>query len=82
MNGHNDFNFNYSRRIERPDVYQLSPIVYNADYITERYTGNENLQPAFSSSFDFGYSFNKKPFGINVSVFYMNTKDEIDRMFL
>jgi outer membrane receptor for ferrienterochelin and colicin len=81
MNDYNEFNFNYGRRVERPDIYQLTPVVYNGDYVTERYTGNENLQPAFSNSFEFGYSFNKNSFGVNTSVSYMKTKDEIDRMF-
>jgi outer membrane receptor for ferrienterochelin and colicin len=81
MNDNNEFNFNYNRRIERPEAYDLSPIVYVSDYVTERYTGNENLRPAFSNSFEFGYSFNKNSFGVNTSVSYMDTKDEIDRMF-
>lgn len=81
MNDYNDFNFNYSHRVERPGIYQLTPVVYNGDYVTERYTGNENLQPAFSGSFEFGYSFNKNSLGINASVSYMDTKDEIDKMF-
>lgn len=81
MNDHNSFNFNYSRRIERPAAYQLCPIASISDYVTERYTGNAALQPAFSNSFELGYLFNKNSFGINTSLSYMNTKGEIDRMF-
>jgi hypothetical protein len=81
MNSYNDFNFNYTRRIERPGAFDMTPVVYVADYVTERYVGNENLRPAFSSSFEFGYSFSKNPLGINTSVSYTDTKDEIDRMF-
>ena len=76
-----EFNLSYSRRIERPEIYQLSPIAAATDYLSERHVGNPDLNPSFSSSFDLGYSFAKKPLDLNASLSYMHTTDEIDYIF-
>jgi hypothetical protein len=80
-NDYNGFNISYNRRINRPAMYNLNPINHNTDYVNEKHIGNENLQPSFSNSFVFGYSFYKNNFGINASLSYMDIKDVIENTF-
>jgi hypothetical protein len=81
LNDENSFNFNYDRRVERPEAYQLSPIVYVADYVTEMYVGNSNLREAFSDAFELGYLFNKGNYNINTSLSYRNSDNLLTQLF-
>jgi hypothetical protein len=81
LNDINSFNFNYDKRIERPEGYQLNPIIYSGDYITERYIGNQNLEESFSNVFELGYLFYKNNFYLNTSISYTDSKNVIDKMF-
>jgi outer membrane receptor protein involved in Fe transport len=54
LNSTEDFQLNYSRRIDRPTFFQLSPIVNisNPENIS---IGNPDLKPEFTDAFEFSY---------------------------
>ncbi|WP_319480899.1 outer membrane beta-barrel family protein [uncultured Draconibacterium sp.] len=50
----NQFTLNYSRRISRPDYWELIPLRrYETQYIS--FTGNENLMPSYVNAYELGY---------------------------
>lgn len=82
----NEFNINYSRRINRPDYWRLNPF----KYYTSPYTymeGNPFLQPSFINSAELGYTYKQK---YNFTFFYRQTngyfsnitiQDNINKIF-
>jgi outer membrane receptor protein involved in Fe transport len=56
-----DLQFNYSRRINRPNFFQLIPFIDYTDPLNLR-LGNPNLKPEFTNSFEtnYSYQFNSK----------------------
>lgn len=59
--------FGYTQRIQRPGIWQLNPFINqsNPNFIT---TGNPDLKPELSNTFEFNYSnFAKSPVTIGVS---------------
>jgi hypothetical protein len=50
-----ELQFNYSRRIRRPNFWQLNPFVDMTDPVNLR-QGNPQLRPEFVNSFEFNYS--------------------------
>ena len=50
-----DFQANYSRRINRPNFWQLLPFIDNTDPLNLS-IGNPNLRPEFTNSFEVNYS--------------------------
>ncbi len=50
-----EMQFNYSRRIRRPNFWQLNPFVDISDPVNLR-QGNPELKPEFVNSFEFNYS--------------------------
>ena len=74
-----DFQINYSRRINRPNFFQLIPFkdITNPQYPT---VGNPGLKPEFTNSFEMSY---QKTFPKNnsllVSVYLKHTTDLITR---
>jgi outer membrane receptor protein involved in Fe transport len=79
LGGNQDLSFNYSRRIDRPNFFQLFPFTDYSDSLNLS-RGNPNLQPQFTNSFEAGYS---KTFSGNnsflASVYYKYTSDLITR---
>jgi len=74
-----DLSFNYTRRIDRPNFFQLFPFTDYSDSLNLS-RGNPNLQPQFTNSFEAGYS--KSYSGNNsflASVYYKYTTDLITR---
>ena len=55
MNDKEDFQINYSRRVNRPNFFQLMPF---PDYSDPQNIniGNANLKPEFTNSFEFSYN--------------------------
>ena len=51
-----DFQANYSRRINRPSFWQLLPFIDNTDPLNLT-IGNPNLRPSFTNSFEVNYSY-------------------------
>ncbi len=74
----NEFQIGYSRRVDRPSIYQISPIKEWASPLSVS-EGNQKLKPQFTNSLEFNYT---KSFGkqsITLGTFYRNTTDKIGR---
>ena len=74
-----DLSFNYTRRIDRPNFFQLFPFTDYSDSLNLS-RGNPNLKPQFTNSFEMGYQKNYN--GNNTvlaSVYYKHTTDLITR---
>jgi len=55
INNKQDFQINYSRRVNRPNFFQLLPI-YNFSDPQNPTVGNPNLSPEFTNSFELSYA--------------------------
>ncbi|CAN5405604.1 outer membrane beta-barrel family protein [soil metagenome] len=72
-----DVQFNYSRRINRPNFFQLIPFVDNSDPLNLS-VGNPGLKPEFTNSFEFNYNYTyKKGANLLVSAYYKQTNNLI-----
>lgn len=75
----NSWNFNYSRRVDRPSVGQLSPIrEWTTPLVESR--GNPGLKPQFTNSFEVNYTRTLKIGSITAGVFYRQINEEIIRV--
>ena len=73
------YNFNFSRRVDRPSVGQLSPIrEWTTPLVESR--GNPNLKPQFTNSFEVNYTRTLKIGSITAGVFYRQINAEIIRV--
>ncbi len=73
------FNFNFSRRVDRPSIGQISPIrEWTTPLIESR--GNPSLAPQFTNSFEVNYTRTTKIGTITSGVFYRQINDEIGRI--
>ena len=74
-----EIQLNYSRRVRRPNFWQLNPFIDINDPLNIQ-QGNPALKPEFRNSFEFNYS---KNFANNsnflASVYYVNTMGDITR---
>jgi outer membrane receptor protein involved in Fe transport len=66
----------YSRRVNRPSEWQLSPVLYSSDRFFNK-MGNPSLKPSFTNSFEFTYYIRKKTISFNSTLFYRHEKDFI-----
>lgn len=77
--GGNDLQFNYSRRINRPNFFQLIPF-YDVSDVLNISVGNPGLRPEFTNSFEVNYN---APLGkghsILTSVYFKQTNNLITR---
>ncbi|MEO6316134.1 MAG: TonB-dependent receptor [Chitinophagaceae bacterium] len=74
-----DFQINYSRRINRPNFFQLIPFkdITNPQYPT---VGNPGLKPEFTNSFEMSYQKTfPKNYSLLASVYLKHTTDLITR---
>ncbi|MEP6844751.1 MAG: TonB-dependent receptor, partial [Panacibacter sp.] len=72
-----DFQVNYSRRINRPNFFQLLPFIDNSDPLNIS-IGNPNLKPQFTNSYEVNYNYAyKKGANFLVSAYYKNTNNLI-----
>ncbi len=72
-----DFQVNYSRRINRPNFFQLLPFVDNSDPLNLS-IGNPGLKPEFTNSFEINYNNTyKKGANFLVSAYYKRTTNLI-----
>lgn len=75
----NSFNFNVSRRVDRPSINQISPIrEWSTPYMESR--GNPDLHPQFTNSFEINYTRNSKLGSFTSGIFYRQINDEISRV--
>ena len=77
-NDKNSFNFNYSRRVDRPSIGQISPIREWTTPLMES-RGNPALEPQFTNSFEANYTRTTKIGSITSGIFYRSISDEISR---
>ena len=78
-NEKDSYNFNFSRRVDRPSVGQLSPIrEWTTPLVESR--GNPNLKPQFTNSFEVNYTRTLKIGSITAGVFYRQINAEIIRV--
>lgn len=70
---------NYSRRINRPGLRELNPFIDYSDPLNLR-TGNPRLQPEYTNAFEISYLKGWKNFFLTSSVYYRNTNDIIQRI--
>jgi outer membrane receptor protein involved in Fe transport len=79
LNKQQELNFNFSRRVNRPNFFQLFPFTDYSDTLNLS-RGNPNLVPEFTYSFEFSYT---KTYGNNnsfiASAYYKFTDDLITR---
>jgi outer membrane receptor protein involved in Fe transport len=69
----------YARKLLRPYINYLNPVVNYIDSLNLEY-GNPNLKPAITNSYDFSYTFQKSPCLLNVTLFYNQTGNSIERV--
>ncbi len=72
----NQFNFSYSRRINRVDYDDLNPFVFFLDSLTYG-QGNPYLQPQFTHNFELSHTFKKF---LTTTLNYTQTDDIITQM--
>lgn len=79
LNEEDNLQLNYSRRINRPNFFQLIPFPDFSDSLLLS-RGNPNLRPEFSNSLELSYQniFNKSH-NLLISVYYKYAKDLITR---
>lgn len=79
LSDHDDLQFNYSRRINRPGFWQLFPFYDITDPLNVT-RGNANLKPEFTHSFELSYSKTfKNRDNFLASFYFKNTTDLITR---
>ncbi|MDX8553305.1 TonB-dependent receptor family protein [Tenacibaculum sp. 1B UA] len=71
--------FTYSRRVDRPSAYQVTPIQEWFSPLTIS-KGNLNLQPQFTNSLEFNYIKTITKGYISFGTFYRRTNDKIGRL--
>lgn len=74
-----EIQLNYSRRVRRPNFWQLNPFIDINDPLNIQ-QGNPELKPEFRNSFEFNYSknFKNKSNFLGV-IYYRNTQGDITR---
>jgi outer membrane receptor protein involved in Fe transport len=75
----NSLQVSYSRRIRRPGHWELNPFFTYSD-ARNFWSGNPNLGPEFTDSYDLGYLRYFEKGSLTSSVFYRHTKDVVERI--
>ena len=72
----NQWQFSYSRRVDRPSIQQVNPIrEWSTPLVTS--LGNPNLLPQFTNSFEVNYTRQIKGGSVTVGTFFRRVNDEI-----
>ena len=79
MNPNSSFQLGYSRRVRRPTYNELSPFVTFSDN-RNFFSGNPNLNPEFTNSFDLGHLTYFDAGSLSSSVYYRYTTGKIDQI--
>ena len=77
----NDLQLSYSRRISRPRFWWLIPFV-GLDDARNIYSGNPDLNPEYTNSFEVGYLKNLEKGSLLPSIYYRFTTGVIDRILI
>jgi len=75
------FQAGYSRRIYRPRLWDLNPFFNVRNNFSIR-TGNPNLLPEYTDSYEVGSIFIFEKISLNVNAYFRNTTDKIERVFI
>jgi len=67
-----ELKINYSRRVDRPNPWQINPFINYSDSLNLS-SGNPDLQPQYTNSYEFGYSTILFDFNVTSSLFYKQT---------
>lgn len=76
-----EISFNYSRRIDRPWAGLFSPVP-QFSIGTIVYSGNENIKPEYTNSYEMGISTNLSKLYIGANIFIRDIKDQILQRFI
>jgi iron complex outermembrane recepter protein len=71
---------NYSRRIDRPGIYQLTPVPQFTTALISS-VGNPNLKPEYTNSVELGYLHRLEKGTISGNLFYRRINDNIIQTF-
>lgn len=74
----NEFQLSYSRRVDRPSIEQVSPIQEWTSPLTIS-TGNQQLAPQFTNSFELNYTRNIETGYLYFGTFFRRVSDQIGR---
>ncbi len=74
------FQAGYSRRIYRPRLWDLNPFFNVRNNFSIR-TGNPNLQPEYTDSYEVGSIFIFEDLSLNINAYHRYTTDKIERVF-
>jgi outer membrane receptor protein involved in Fe transport len=74
-----ELKINYSRRVDRPNPWQINPFINYSDSLNLS-SGNPDLQPQYTNSYEFGYSTILFDFNITSSLFYKQTDGLMTRI--
>lgn len=75
----NSFNFNYSRRVDRPNMEQVNEIRQWTGLTVEQ-IGNSDLKPQFTNSLEANYTRKVKIGSITSGAFFRYIKDDISQV--
>jgi len=78
FNENNQVQASYSRRINRPNIWNLNPFIDVSDSLNIR-QGNPYLRPEFSNSFELSQIYYGDNGSLNTTLFFRETKDVIQR---
>jgi outer membrane receptor protein involved in Fe transport len=67
-----ELKLDYSRRVDRPNPWQINPFINYSDSLNLS-SGNPDLQPQYTNSYELGYSTILYDFNITSSLFYKQT---------
>ena len=79
LGNENSVQASYSRRLDRPNFWNLNPFSNYTDPRSIR-AGNPDLNPEYTNSFEVGYLKNWNAGSVFSSVYYRHTTDVIDRI--
>ncbi len=65
-----------SRRVTRPDPDNLNPYI-DYEYTPNLRTGNANLRPQYTDSFETGYSYQGRKFAYSLTGYYRHNSDSV-----
>ena len=71
------FRTSYSKRVNRPNTWQLNPFTDNDDPLFRRF-GNPRLKPEYTHSFEVAYSLIAESATFTLSPYYRRTVDEVE----
>jgi outer membrane receptor protein involved in Fe transport len=78
-NDEDTFNFSVSKRVDRPSISQISPILERSTPQID-FLGNPDLEPQFTNSFEVNYTRKTKIGSITTGLFYRQINNEITRI--